>query len=60
MLLQGSARKAYLRKRAEREGHWYAQGDKIEGWAIATVTASNVTFTRGDQNKVIQLYPALP
>lgn len=37
---------------------WYAEGDRIDGWSVVSVTSNDATLSDGDQSLTLRLYSA--
>ncbi|WFU66683.1 hypothetical protein [Bradyrhizobium brasilense] len=58
ILLDGSTRKAHLRKRSGPAGEWRLEGETLDGWTITAITASSVTLSLRDRAFTVELYPS--
>jgi hypothetical protein len=57
----GGEKHALLGRSGTDDLRWFAQGDDVDGWVIASITSETVTLAADDQSFLLSLYPnALP
>ncbi|MBY3328887.1 hypothetical protein HFO02_36020 [Rhizobium laguerreae] len=57
VFIDGSQRRALLRRPNDAEGIWLNEGDTIDGWRIADVTPEHATLEAAEVVVILKLYP---
>jgi hypothetical protein len=56
VMISGSAKKAYVVRKADRAGSWLAEGEEIMGWKVQSIDSGGAKLQKDDRNIELPLY----